>query len=77
MDKDPRIFLEHILESIALIEEYTDGKTQADVLNTIELQDKVVRRLEIIGEAVRNLSQTLRDQHPDIPWKQIAGWSMG
>lgn len=59
MEKSPRIFLEHILECIILIEDYTQGKTQEDFLRTVELQDQVMRRLEIIGEAVRNLQKHL------------------
>lgn len=73
MNKDPRIFLGHIIESIGYIEEYTRGKTREDFLHIVELQDKVVRRLEIIGEAVRHLSVTLKSEHPDVPWKEIAG----
>ena len=37
------------------------------------IQDAVIRNLEVIGEAVKNLSSDLRDQHPDIPWTRIAG----
>ncbi len=37
------------------------------------IQDAVIRNLEIIGEAVKNLSADLRDRHPDIPWGRIAG----
>jgi uncharacterized protein with HEPN domain len=33
----------------------------------------IVRRLEIIGEAVKNLPQEIKEKHPDIPWKRIAG----
>lgn len=73
MDRDPRIFLEHILESVALIEQYTKGKTQEEFISSVDLQDRVVRRLEIIGEAVRHLSEALKANYPDIPWKQIAG----
>lgn len=73
MDKDSRVFLEHILECIALLEQYTEGKTKDDFRNSVDLQDKIVRRLEIIGEAVRNLSDALKNNYPNIPWKQIAG----
>lgn len=37
------------------------------------IQDAVVRNLEIIGEAVKGLSETTRQAHPEIPWKAIAG----
>jgi len=73
MKKNSEIFLQHILESINLIEEYIRGKSKIDFLKTIELQDKVIRRLEIIGEAVKNISIEIKEKHSDIPWKQIAG----
>ena len=36
-------------------------------------QDAVIRNLEIIGEAVKHISETVKETSPDIPWKQIAG----
>ena len=36
-------------------------------------QDAVVRNFEIIGEAVKNLSERLKSNHPEISWKRIAG----
>ena len=73
MKKEPEIFLEHILESINLIEEYAKGKTKNDFLKLISLQDMIIRRLEIIGEAVKNLPQEIKDKYIDVPWKKIAG----
>lgn len=37
------------------------------------LQDMIIRRIEIIGEAVKNLPDDLRDTHPEIPWRKMAG----
>lgn len=59
MAKDPQFFLAHILESIELVEEYTEGKTREYFLHSVELQDRVIRRVEIIGEATKNLSDTI------------------
>ncbi len=73
MKKDPFIFIEHILDSISLIEKYTQGKTESQFLDSVELQDAVVRRLEIIGEAVKNTPEDFRKKHPHIEWKKIAG----
>ena len=56
-----------------MLEQYTAGKTKDDFIHSIELQDRVVRRLEIIGEAVRNLSMAIREKNPEIPWKKIVG----
>ncbi len=72
MDKDPKIFLTHILDSIALVEEYTAGKTKENFLHAVEFQDRVIHRIEIIGEATKNLSDILKNRYPDIPWRKIA-----
>jgi uncharacterized protein with HEPN domain len=73
MKRDARVYLEDILESIVLIEEYVKGVSESDFNTDTGTQDKVVRRLEVIGEAVKNLPQEFREKHPDTPWKQIAG----
>jgi uncharacterized protein with HEPN domain len=36
-------------------------------------QDATIRQLEILGEAAKRVSQDVRDDHPDVPWRQIAG----
>ncbi|MBI3258799.1 MAG: DUF86 domain-containing protein [Ignavibacteriae bacterium] len=73
MKKDPKVLLAHILDSIHLIEEYSTHVTQAKFQKNRSLQDAIIRRLEIIGEAVKNLPHPFKIKHPDIPWKQIAG----
>ncbi len=73
MKKDIRIFIRHILESIELIESYLEKKSERDFLSSTMLQDSVIRRIEIIGEAVKNLTNSFKKDHPDIPWKEIAG----
>jgi len=55
MKKDPKIFIEHILESIGMIEEYIEGLNQEEFLNSTKTQDAVIRRIEVIGEAVKNI----------------------
>ena len=52
MKKNVKIFLEHILEGIGLIEEYVKDKERSDFLSSTQLQDSVIRRIEIIGEAI-------------------------
>lgn len=68
-----RVYLEDILESVTRIEEYTRSSDFAVFERNTEQQDAVIRRLEIIGEAVKNLPEEVRQRYPDIPWKQIAG----
>lgn len=73
MKKDPQIFIGHILESIQLIEEYALHLTGEKFKKDRALQDAIIRRLEIIGEAVKNIPASFKSKHPDIPWKQMAG----
>lgn len=73
MKRDFLVFLDDILESITRIEEYTKGMDEEEFLKNVPTQDAVIRRLEIIGEAVKNIPQHVRDKYSDIPWKEIAG----
>lgn len=73
MKKDATTFIEHILGCIELIEKYTGNKTEDDFFDSIQLQDAVIRRIEIIGEAVKNIPDEIKTEYPEIPWKEIAG----
>ena len=73
MKKDPKIFLEHILQCIELIEEYVEGITKKQFLESVQLQDSIIRRIEIMGEAVKNIPKQVKDRYPDIAWKEIGG----
>jgi uncharacterized protein with HEPN domain len=71
--KDPEVFVAHILDSIKLIELYSKNTAETKFRKKTEVQDAIIRRLEIIGEAVKNLTPAFKAKYPDIPWKQIAG----
>ena len=71
--KDDALFLRHILDSIDAIDGYTKGVTRVTFIQNAMLRDAVMRQLEIIGEAARNLSDAVRKAHPDVEWGQIIG----
>lgn len=73
MKKDPKIFLQHILESISEIEKYTKGISEDKFSKSTQIQDAVIRRLEIIGEAAKNIPGKIRKQYEFIPWKKMTG----
>ena len=73
MKKNGKIFLTHILDSINLVEEYLKGKSKLDFLNSKQLQDSVIRRIEIIGEAIKNIPNDIKENYSQIPWKEITG----
>lgn len=73
MKKNPMVFIGHIIESIELIERYSEKLTTETFKKDQGMQDAIIRRLEIIGEAVKNISLTFRTKHPEVPWKQMAG----
>lgn len=73
MKRDIGVFLEDILESIDRIEEYTKDISEEEFYETVSLQDAVIRRFEIVGEAVKRLPQELKDKYSEIPWKEISG----
>lgn len=72
MKKDAGIFISHILESIEKIEEFTKSVSKEDFLKSVQMQDAVIRRLEIIGEAAKNVPNEFRKKHADIPWSEMA-----
>lgn len=73
MPKKPVIFLEHILESIELIEEYIENINKDSFMKSTNIQDSIIRRLEIIGEAAKNLPVDFREKYNSIEWNKIAG----
>jgi len=73
MKRDTSLFIEDILESIKNIESFTKGITEKELSKNIEKQSAIIRQIEIIGEAAKNIPLSIRKKYPDIPWKDIVG----
>ena len=73
MRRGDKEFLLDILEACRRIKRYIKGLTYDEFLKKEEKQDAVVRNIEIIGEAVKNISQELKVEYSDVNWKKIAG----
>jgi len=71
--KDPRILLQYILECADRVEDYLEDVQWKDFLDDSLIQDAVFRRLEVIGQAVKDLPAGVRNQHAGVPWREIAG----
>lgn len=71
--KEDKIYLQHIIESINNIESFLGNIEKESFMGNIMVQSAVIRQLEVIGEAVKNLSSQLRKTYNSAPWKDIAG----
>ncbi len=65
--------IQDIFESINRIIPYTENINYEQFKKDLKTQDAVVRNIEIMGEAVKSLSEKIKSQHSEIPWKNIAG----
>jgi len=70
--KDDRVYLQHIQDALNDIANYCGGDREG-FFNDRMRQDATLRKLEVIGQAVKNLSEDTKSRQPEIPWKQIAG----
>ncbi len=73
MKKDPLVFIKHIRDHIDRIEKFMGNISKESFFNNEEKQSAVIREIEIIGEATKNLPKDFTKNHPSIPWKDIAG----
>ncbi len=71
--RDAKVYIEDILESADKILEYISDSDKDAFMENTQLQDALLRRLEIIGEAAKNIPRDIRGKYPEIEWKKIAG----
>ena len=73
MIRNDQAYLEHILEAISKIENFTTAISRIEFERDVMMQDAVIRNIEIIGEATKKISKEFTQSHPEIPWNDMAG----
>ncbi|KUH32183.1 hypothetical protein APY94_10755 [Thermococcus celericrescens] len=71
--RDPCLFLNDILEAIERIEEYLEGYDFETFVKDRKTVDAVLRNLEIIGEAAKNVPEDIRGKYSSVPWRRVVG----
>ena len=71
--RDRSLYIKDILAAITSIESFVKGMDYESFHNDDKTLSAVIRKMEIIGEAVKQIPEEFRERHPQIPWKQIAG----
>lgn len=73
MKREPRIYLNDILEALQKIKSYTEGLNFDKFSEDAKTTDAKIRNFEIIGEATKKIPQRIRKKHPQVPWREMAG----
>jgi len=71
--KDYKDYVQDILDAVNEIEEFVIGMTFQDFLKDRKTINAVIRSMEVIGEAAKNIPPSLKNRYPDIQWKKMAG----
>lgn len=73
MKRDYRLYLKDILEAMGSIEKFVEDMSFEEFRGDDKTVSAVLRKFEIIGEATKKISPEIRKEHPEIPWKKMAG----
>ena len=73
MSHDNLPYINHILDAINDIEDSIKNNTKEQFVKNKDIKDATIRRIEIIGEAAKNVKESFKRKHSKIPWKEIIG----
>ena len=71
--RDPKLYLNDIIEAMSAIEQFVEGVDFEDFKNDDMRSSAVIRKFELIGEAAKRVPDSIKQEYPDIPWKDMAG----
>jgi len=74
MRRNVKVYFQDILDAILNIEEYVGNKGFEEFRQSKLVRDAVIRNLEIIGEAAKNVPKEIKEEHSEIKWREIAGF---
>ncbi len=74
MKRNMNLFIDDILQNIKDIESFSVGLTKDKFIKDKLKQNAIIRSLEVIGEAAKNISDSFRNKYPLVPWRKIAGF---
>ncbi|MBI3162435.1 MAG: DUF86 domain-containing protein [Chloroflexi bacterium] len=72
MNKDDALYLNHIIAALEQIERYIRGMSESEFMSRTMVQDAVVRQIEIVSEAANCISADYQNEHPSLPWSNLA-----
>lgn len=71
--RDYSLYLRDILDAFSSIERFVEGMEYDDFIKDDKTSSAVIRKFEVIGEAAKNIPDTIRNEHPSVPWREMAG----
>lgn len=71
--RDLRLYVKDILTAMVAVQEFIKEMDFETFLEDDKTTSAVIRKFEIIGEAAKNVPDTMRQKYPQVPWKQMAG----
>ena len=71
--RDYSLYLRDILDAFSSIERFVEGMKYADFIKDDKTSSAVIRKFEVIGEATKNIPDSIRTQYPAVPWREMAG----
>ncbi len=73
MKRSAKLYINDIVEYMERAEEHVRGVSRDEFLKDRKTGDAVIRCIEVIGEATKNIPEEIRNRYPDIPWRDMAG----